>query len=404
MTWTLALRNLLRQRVRTCITLLAIVVGVASLILSGGFVRDIIRQLGEAVIGSQTGHLQLAHPRYFDGGQGLSADTLLHNAASLRKQVALQPEVADAMGRLSFSGLLNNGQRDHAIVGEGIEPGPEARLGGYVQIIAGRALAERDGEVAIVGEGLAQSMDLHPGDVLTLLVNTPEGAINTADIEIVGIFRSFSKDFDARAVRVPLGTAQDLLATDAINTLVLRLHDTQQTDAAYRALQPTLDGPALSVRRWETLSDFYHKAVALYDRQFGTLQAIILLMVLLSVSNSVNMSAFERIAEFGTLRALGSRRAELIRLLLAENLVLGVLGASLGVAIGLALAEGISAIGIPMPPPPGSNVAYTAYIRPSLATVAEAWTIGFAATLVAALLPALRLTRIPLVDALRRAI
>lgn len=403
MTWTLALRNLLRQRTRTLITGFAILVGVASLVLSGGFVRDIIDQLGEAFIGSQTGHIQLAHPRHFAGGQGLAAETLL-DPAPLRRRVAQQPEVADAMGRLSFFGVLNNGRRDHAVVGEGLEPGPEKRLGGYVRIIEGRALEDGDGMTAVVGEGLAQAMGLKPGMQVTLLANTPDGAVNTLELEVVGVFRSFSKDFDARALRLPLATAQLLLDTDRINALVLRLHATAQTEQAWRALDASLAGPGLAVRRWETLSDFYHKAVQLYDRQFGTLQAIILLMVLLSVSNSVNMSAFERIAEFGTLRALGSRRGELIRLILAENLVLGAVGATLGVLCGVLLAQLVSAIGIPMPPPPGSNVAYTAYIRPSLATLGGAWLVGFVATVAAAILPALRLTRIPLVDALRRAV
>jgi hypothetical protein len=58
---------------------------------------------------------------------------------------------------------------------------------------------------------------------------------------------------------------------------------------------------------WQELSDFYDKTLKLYDRQFGVLWLIILLMVLLSVTNSVNMSLFERTREFGTLLALGDR-------------------------------------------------------------------------------------------------
>lgn len=404
MTWTLALRNLLRQRTRTAITLVAIIVGVSGLILSGGFIRDIIHQLGEAIIGSQTGHLQIAQPRFFDSGQALAADTLLRDPQALRRRIAATPGVTDTMGRLSFFGILNNGRRDYSIIGEGIEPGPEARLGGFIHIIAGRNLQASDRESVIVGEGLAQALGLAPGDAVTLLANSPEGAVNTLDAEVVGVFRSFSKDYDARAVRLPLQGAQDLLATDGINALVLHLQDTALTAQAKHAVQTALAGSGLGVRSWDELSDFYSKTVQLYDRQFGVLQLIILGMVLLSVSNSVNMSAFERVAEFGTLRALGSHRAELIRLILAENLVLGAVGATLGIVIGLVLAAAISAIGIPMPAPPGSNLAYTAHIRPDWLAVIIAGLIGFAATLAAAVLPALRLTRIPLVDALRRAI
>lgn len=63
------------------------------------------------------------------------------------------------------------------------------------------------------------------------------------------------------------------------------------------------------------LVDFYEKAAQLYDRQFGVLRLIILLMVLLSVANSVNMTLFERTREFGTLLALGERQATVFKLI-----------------------------------------------------------------------------------------
>ena len=56
----LAFRNIVRQRLRTAMTLAAIVFGVMALILSGGFVHDVYHQLGEALIHSQSGHIQVA--------------------------------------------------------------------------------------------------------------------------------------------------------------------------------------------------------------------------------------------------------------------------------------------------------------------------------------------------------
>ena len=132
------------------------------------------------------------------------------------------------------------------------------------------------------------------------------------------------------------------------------------------------------------------------------LQVIILFMVLLSVANSVNMSVFERMSEFGTLLALGNRRRDIFRLIVLENLILGVIGAALGVAVGLSIAVIVSAVGIPMPPPPNANVGYTAYIRIMPADVLTAALIGLAATVLAALLPARRSSAASVVDALRQ--
>ncbi|MFT4172909.1 MAG: ABC transporter permease [Rhodocyclaceae bacterium] len=404
MTWTLALRNLLRQPARSATTLFAIIVGVASLILSAGFVRDIVAQLGEAFISSQTGHIQIANTAYFASSNRATRDVLLADAARIRASATQVAGVSDVMGRLSFSGVLNNGRRDYSVIGFGIEPTREAGLGDGIQIVAGRNLREGDEFGAVLGEGLARALGVAPGEPLTLLATTPDGAVNTLDLEVTGIFRSFSKDFDARALRIPLQAAQTLLDTDSVNVLVVRLADTAATDAAVTALRGRLPGNALSVRAWYTLSDFYEKTVALYERQFGVLQWIVLAMVLLSVANSVNMSAFERTAEFGTLRALGTRNRQLQGLIVLESAVLGLVGTLAGVALGIGLAHVISAIGIPMPPAPGSDVGYTAHIRPAAGDVARAAATGLIATVAASLWPAAKSCRIPITDALRRAI
>jgi putative ABC transport system permease protein len=132
------------------------------------------------------------------------------------------------------------------------------------------------------------------------------------------------------------------------------------------------------------------------------LRLIILIMVLLSVGNTVGMTVFERIGEFGTMRALGHKGPGVFFLILVENAILGAVGASAGVFLGLVLAAAISAIGIPMPPPPNSNVGYLARIRVELVVIGSAFVIGFLATTLASLLPAARAVRVSVVDALRQ--
>lgn len=111
----------------------------------------------------------------------------------------------------------------------------------------------------------------------------------------------------------------------------------------------------LEIKARDELSDFYRSTAALYERQSGVLQAIVLVMVPLSVGNSVNINVFERAGEFGTMMALGNNRLRIFRLVVTENFLLGAVGSTLGVVVGTALASTISAIGIPMPPPPNAN-------------------------------------------------
>jgi putative ABC transport system permease protein len=124
-------------------------------------------------------------------------------------------------------------------------------------------------------------------------------------------------------------------------------------------------------------------------------------MVLLTVSNSVNMTLYERTQEFGVMRALGQTGRAIFRIALLETALLGAMGAALGITVGTLLALAASAIGIPMPPPPNSESGFTAAIRVVPMALVAAFFSGLLASIGAALLPARRLARTPVVEALR---
>jgi putative ABC transport system permease protein len=399
----LAFRNVQRHRFRTAITVAAIATGVAALILVGGFVRDIFVQLAEAIIHSQTGHLQVMRPGLLGAGSRSPEQHMLNDLDRIRRLVRV-PEAREVMARLTFSGLLNNGRADLPVVGQGIEPGPEARLGSYVQILRGRGLVDADRYNVMLGEGLASALKVAPGDSVVLLANTLNGALNTVDLNVVGIFRSFSREFDERAVRIPLATAQELLGTDGANTVVVELNRTSRTDAVASTLRPELSKLGLAVVTWNEIDDFYEKTVKLYESQFAVLELIVLLMVLLSAFNTVNMNVFERMAEFGTMRSLGNRARRVVALIVLENVFTGCAGAVIGGTAGIAAAALISAIGIAMPPPPNSSMGYTAQIRLVPSVIASAMLVGVAATVLASIAPANRAARLPIAESLRRAI
>jgi putative ABC transport system permease protein len=402
---SLAARNVFRQRGRSTATLFAIAVGVAGLILAGGFVQDIFIQLGEAIIHSQSGHIQITREGYHDGKIRAPEAYLINRPNELKQKIQRSTsKIHSTMARLNFSGILNNGKRDLGIIGEGIEPKEEANLGTYLNFVAGRALRDSDLDGVCIGQGVARSLGLKIGDRVTLAITLAAGAINTLDVEVIGIFQSFSKEFDSRAVRISLDAAKSLMDTQAAHMIVITLDDTRDTESVTANLKHLLLGDKFQISPWNELSDFYEKTINLYDRQFGILRLIIMIMVLLSVVNSVNMTLFERTREFGTMLATGDGSEQIFRLILAESVLLAFSGALLGMTLGCTAAFGISAIGIPMPPPPNANLGYIAQIRIVPSTVLLAGAIGFIATVAASILPAKRASKLSIVDALRHGV
>ncbi len=397
----LAFRNIFRNRLRTALTLLVIALGVASLILSGGFVQDVFVQLRETTIHSQVGHMQVFREGYREFGKRDPARYAITRPEEVRRALSGVPQVREVLERVSFSGLASTGRAELPILGEGVEPDKETRLGTAMTLVAGRPMRDADMQGAMIGEGVAQALGLKPGDFLTLIVSSSEGALNTLEYEITGVFRTFSREYDERAVRIPLASAKELTLSDSAHSIAVLLDNTAATEAVLKAAQSKLTPLGYEVKPWHELADFYNKTEALYKRQLGALQLIILVMLVLGVLSTVNMVIHERTGEFGTLQALGIRKREIFRMIVLENLLLGLTGALIGVAAGVALAWTLTAIGIPMPPPPGSNTGYVAAIRIVGSALALAAAIGVLAAVLASLLPARRATRTGILQALR---
>lgn len=110
----------------------------------------------------------------------------------------------------------------------------------------GRPLTDEDAFGALLGEGVARALKLASGDRITLLASSAEGAMHTRDFEVIGTFQSFSKEYDARAVKIPLAAAQELLNTRGANVLVVSLRRTGDSQGVARAQRLlSQDGGAL---------------------------------------------------------------------------------------------------------------------------------------------------------------
>ncbi|MDO8348503.1 MAG: ABC transporter permease [Rugosibacter sp.] len=400
----LASRNVFRHRGRTLMTLASIVFGVAALILAGGFIEDTIVETGESMIRSSTGHLQVARQGYWQYGVRSPEKYLMENPETLRRELVAAPGVEDVMLRIGFSGLLGNGRTDWSIVGEGVEPSREKRLASYITVLAGRRLEDSDRFGMMIGQGVARALKLQPGDPVTLLVSTAGGATNLLEFQVTGVFQTFSKDYDARAVRISLAAAQELLATSGAHTGVILLKNTADTDRVASWMQDKLGNQAYEIKTWVELNVFYTQTVTLYRQQFGFLVVIILAMLLMSVSNTVNMGIFERVSEFGTMMAMGDRSSHIFSLIVFESLWLGLLGSLGGVLLGIVLAQVISMVGIPMPPPPNADQGYISHVLVVPKVVALSFIVGTAAAVLASFRPARTVSRKLIADALREGV
>ena len=400
----LAFRNVFRNRRRTIMTLVMVGGGVAGLLLVGGFFARMFWGLRESTINDGLGHIQIFTAEHFDREEKHVLDTGIDNWRQVAGTVSTGGHVRGVAPRIEFNGMLSNGVKSGIFMGSAVDPVAEESLGFTPRLAAGRDLDTKPGgEVeAIIGAGVAHSMNVEPGDGLTILAVTSDGALNGIDVQIVGVVNTGFKEMDDRYLRITLPSAQRLLQSDRVTNLVVGLDRTESTDQVADALAPRLRGlpQQLVLKKWIDLAAYYKQVRSLFSTIFVFLGVIVFFMVLMSSVNTLLMTMFERTREIGTMLAMGTPRSWIMALFVLEATLLGVLGAIVGVAGGNLLGVLINHAGIHLPPPPGTNVpmAFRVLHVPSLMIGSSILVIVSLA--LAAILPAIRASRLQIAEAL----
>ena len=393
----LALRNIFRNRRRSAITLAVIVFGAVGLILFGGYKALTFRGLRESTIRGRLGHLQLFGVGHENGSQK-PLEHALENVDALRAQIEKDPRVESTHAQITLMGLLSNGDKSETFVATAVEPAKDRNLRGQ-KVIEGTLLPDNEPDAVVLGKGLAKAMNAKVGDYLTLMTPTVTGSLNAIDVRVAGIFQTGVKELDERAVKLPIAGAQQLLQTTKVEKLLVFLKETETTSAVRADLTKSL-GKTVEMKSWSELASFYHQVVLLYNGIFGFLGLIVFAIVVFSVANTIVMSIFERTREIGTLMAIGISRSRVWRMFFLEGLMTGLLGGLLGVTAGVALGWLINRAGIMLPPPPGYTVGYPLNILIETPILMTAFLISVITSTLSSILPALKASRLKIVDAL----
>jgi putative ABC transport system permease protein len=397
----LALRNVFRNRRRSAITLLVIVFGAVGLILFGGYKAITFHSLRESTIRNRLGHLQI-YKRGFESAEAKKPlEYGLDDVARLRRAVESDKRVRMTTAQITLMGLVSNGDKSETFMATGVEP-KEDRAMNAQRLTAGTDLPDHEADSIIIGRGLAASMHAKPGDYLTLMSTTTSGSLNAIDVRVAGIFMSGVKEYDDRAIKMPLAAAQQLLQTAKVERLLVMLKDTDDTTAVRGDLQRLFarNHWALEMKDWSQLATFYHQVVLLYNGIFGFIGMVVFGIVIFSVANTMVMSIFERTREIGTMMAMGTTRASVWRLFLAEGLLIGIIGGVAGLLMGAGASSAINHAHFMLPPPPGYTQGYPLRVMLQPGILITAFAIAVSTSTLSSIIPALKASRMKIVDAL----
>ena len=282
-----------------------------------------------------------------------------------------------AMPRLTFFGLVAHGERSVGYMGTGTVPALEKKATLAAEAVAeGSFLADGEADDVMLGGGLARSLGVRTGDLVTVMTTTPDGGLNAIDATVVAVLRWPIKELDDRILFLPYAPAARLLKAEGKATsIAVTLKPGVDLDAAAGALRARLhrDGVDATVKTWIEGAPFYVAVRRLYAAIFLFTGLVLATVVVLAAANTMTMSVFERTREIGTLLAIGMERRQVKLLFLAEGLLMGLGGSIVGAAASLLIRALLNAARITLPPPPGATSGGVLHVE----LIPVAFAVGF---------------------------
>lgn len=459
----LPLRNVLRNRRRTLVTLITLAIGEIAMLLFGGYSNAVVNGVQTGVV-RQAGHLQIQRKNYFSIGTGAPAEYGIANYNKLMQQLGedpeLKPQIRVLTPLLQVQGIAGNfGQGvSRTISGNGYIPKEQnvMRVWNEYQFPDHPkpvALPEGQTDVVSLGIGVARSLRLctalnvpncrdiavtekagsataasAPDDIaalaeqeskqqrssnssgvrLDVLAAAANGAPNVINARVAAAESLGVKEIDDSYLAMPLEMAQQLVygrdSNPEVTSIVVQLHSTQQIEQVRARINQLIKENKwdLEVLDYAELYPAFVQIKGLFTSIFGFVSMLIGVVVLFSVANTMSAAVMERTVEIGTLRSMGLRRSGIAKQFMTEGFLIGIIGTGIGCALAMLCAWAINSSGLTWTPPNSIDaipLVVHVFNSPNLILGSVLGLLILAAS--SSVLPAYRAARIPVVEALR---
>jgi putative ABC transport system permease protein len=318
----LGLKNIFRQKTRTVLTVIGIVIGIAAIVtlgsISEGLRRDISQNLEQA-----SGQIIV----YEDSGSGVFiAMTTSRLSETTVEEISNVDGVKDYVPYVMDVGYLNDGQAfgQPSIYITGVDPEKEILLvTENAELDEGEMLEPGDGYVANIGINLADALNVDVGDSIDL---------KDESFVVKGIFKKFGDPgLDSGAI-IPVDVAFDLFDREDYSVVTVYPEDINDVEDVANDIEQTVDGvTATTTEEFATQISGILDQIELFTIGVAAISAVV---GGLGVMNTMIMSVMERKREIGVMKAIGATNGYVLRLILMESAFLSSIGGLIGLFVG----------------------------------------------------------------------
>jgi ABC-type lipoprotein release transport system permease subunit len=325
----MAWRNLWRYRRRTVVTIAAMTLALLIMVLYTSLVEGYLRDLERNIVDIELGDIQVVAPGYRDNP---SIYRRIENPDELVAQ--LRERGFHASARLIGGGLGAAEESSAGVMLRGVNVEQDATVSEiFEHLVSGGWLDARDPSAVVVGNRLAYTLGVEPGDELVLLGQAADGSIANDLYTIRGVLRSITDDVDRAGVFMTEDAFRSFFViADGAHQLMVRRPADRELSVAAADVQDIAAG--LTVQTWRDLAPILATFLDSTRSLILIVFLVIYIVVAILIINAMLMSVFERIRELGVLKALGVGPGHVLTLVLME----GGLQTGIAIVVGLVLS------------------------------------------------------------------
>lgn len=400
----LAWRNIFRNKRRTVLSGIAIGIGLASLIFTDALTIGSIESMIRSATGTFLGQAQIHAEGFRDT---FEVEKTIHNLDTVIEQLNRDADVKQYAIRSQAFGMITSPANVSSIIFYGIEPDMEKQVSKLYEAVQKGAYLSKDAARRImIGSRLAETMEVDIDDrvvITTAQANT--GELSQEMFRIGGIFHFNVKEMDSGIVFMHMKNARSMLGLGKnAHEIAVTFHDIDQASSGIRSFQKRYSQEGNEALGWRDLLKEMDAVLKLSDFSKYIIALILFGIVALIILNTLFTSLYERLFEFGVLRAIGTRPSRMASIVLLEALSLSTVSGLFGIFIGLTVTYIFSIYGIDYRGIEFAEVTFRELIYPVM-TIRQyieypIWIMIFA--LVAGLYPALFAARLVPARVLRR--
>ncbi len=352
----IAFRNIFRQKRRTILTALAMIVGftLSSIVigLSDGAYSNVI----DMFTGNRIGHIQVHRAGYHDKP---TLYNTISDYESIGKTIQNEVGVKAWTPRVYTGGLGSVNEKSTAVRIIGIDVARENIATHFnKKVIEGNTLSENASHEIVIGEKLAKTLAATIGSKIVLFSQAADGSIANDAYTIVGIADSGDEITNRIACYLHIDDVQELFVLEGrVHEIVVIVSNINKVESISNAIKETLDDTSLEILPWYQVVKSFYDAMQKDKQGDAVARFIIVFIVAVGVLNTVLMSVMERTREYGVLKAVGTKPIQVFWLVIYEVVIISVgsivIGAMLGVffnyllsVYGVSYAEGFTMAGV----------------------------------------------------------